>query len=873
MSIKKMSYIIFSITLLVILTSILSLPFIFDSYKKAQAFEELLKDTGVALKNTSSALSEYLVFSIPRAKEQLALAAGHKNQYLNELKLFSADHPLITQLIKKHQDFHKNLDILFNSMNSGKNNIISEKNKKLIVKEIGSQLFLLSSEISGYVMELSFLARKDFIFKSNILIGSIFICVFILSGLLGFMVLWMQKRLVSPLLNLRDSVEKITQGNFAVKPTIQRNDEIGSLADSFSVMQKSIQKNIIKITEAREDLHITLNSIGDGVISTDMHGRIVRMNPVAEKLTGWTYKKAKGKQLPTVFNIVHAQTGEPADNPVEKVLSTGKIVDLANHTALIAKDGSKCQIADSGAPIRDTKENITGVVLVFRDVTKEYQLREQYRTLFEKTNDAIFIVEKSTGRYLDANAAAAQLTGRTLGELKQLTIYDVAPDGADERLLDIAGSDKALERGIITYYQPDNTRKIAKLSTVPLNDNAVIGIAKDITHDLEVEKQLRQSQKMEAIGTLAGGIAHDFNNILSGILGFAQLAKMDLDNPGKTKKNINQIVKGAKRAADLVQQILTFSRQTEQKKSQFKLYLIVKEAIKFLRSSIPSTIEIQENILSRQTVLADHTQVHQVVMNLCTNAFQAMHDSGGTLTVELTDVDILPQEISLGDVHVPGKYIKLEVRDTGHGMDKETLEKVFEPYFTTKQLTKGTGLGLAVVDGIIKKHNGFVKIFSEIGQGSSFQVFWPTIEKKKFNSFSEKKKTVIFKGTEKVMLVDDEADVLETTQNILESIGYKVTSFKDGLSAMKTFTKNPDFFDLVITDLTMPKMAGDELSIQILKLRKDIPIILCTGFSEDVSEEKASSLGIKGFLLKPFTMADFSKKIREVLDNKINCKY
>ncbi len=867
MSIKKMSYIIFSITLLVILASILSLPLMFDSYKKAQTFETLLKDTRIAIENTSSALSEYLVFPIPRAKKQLALAAGHEDQYLNKLRIFSVEHPLITQLIKKHQDFHTNLDILFTSMNSGENNIILEKNKKLVVKEIGSQLFLFSSEISGYVMELSFLARKNFILKGNILVGSIFICVLILSGLLGFIVIWMQNRLVLPLLTLRDSVENIAQGDFAVKPTIQHNDEIGSLADSFAVMQNSIQKNIIEITEARENLHITLNSIGDGVISTDMQGRVTRINPVAEKLTGWTLKKAKGKQLATVFNIVHAQTGKPADNPVEKVLASGKVVGLANHTELIAKDGSKCQIADSGAPIRNTKGNITGVVLVFRDVTEEYRLREQYRTLFEKTNDAIFIVEKSTGRYLDANAAAAKLTGRTPEELKQLTTRDVTPDGAGERLLDIADSDKTKELGTITYCQPDNTRRIAKLSTVPMNDTAVIGIARDITHDLEVEKQLRQSQKMEAIGTLAGGIAHDFNNILSGIFGFAQLAKMGLDNPEKTKKNINQIVKGAQRATELVQQILTFSRQTEQQKSPLKLYLVVKEAIKFLRSSIPSTVEIQENILSRKTVFADPTQAHQVVMNLCTNAFHAMHDSGGTLRVELVDVDILPQETPLEDIDIPGSYIKLEVRDTGHGIDKEILEKIFEPYFTTKQINKGTGLGLAVVDGIIKKHNGFVKIFSEVGHGSSFQVFWPIIEKENFNNFSEEKKIGLPKGIEHIMLVDDEADILKTTHDILERQGYKVRSFKDGPSAIATFTKNINFFDLVITDFTMPLMTGYELSTQILELRKDMPIILCTGFSEDISEEKATSIGIKSFLLKPIVMKELSQKIREILDD------
>ncbi|MCK5687019.1 PAS domain-containing protein, partial [bacterium] len=360
MSIKKMSYIIFSLAVFMILSSIFFLPFIFDSYQKAQTIEILLKDTENALKNTSTALSEYLIFSNPRAKKQLLLAVKHEDPYLKKLENFSEDYPLITRLIQKHQNFQINLEMLFNSLNPVKNNTISPENKKLIIKEIGSQLFLFSSEISGYVMELSSLTRKNFIVKSNFLFSSIFIYILVLSMFLGFIVLWMRKRLVYPLLDLRDSVEGISQGDFTIKTKINRSDEIGNLADSFSLMQKSIQKHVIKITEARENLHITLNSIGDGVIVTDMHGSIVRMNAIAENLTGWELKNAEGKPLSDVFNIVHAQTGEPADNPVEKVLATGEIVSLANHTSLIAKNGTKRHIADSGAPIKDADKNITG---------------------------------------------------------------------------------------------------------------------------------------------------------------------------------------------------------------------------------------------------------------------------------------------------------------------------------------------------------------------------------------------------------------------------------------------------------------------------------------------------------------------------------
>lgn len=498
--------------------------------------------------------------------------------------------------------------------------------------------------------------------------------------------------------------------------------------------------------------------------------------------------------------------------------------------------------------------------------TRLQKSEKQYRTLFEKTNDAIFIVEKASGRYLDANKAAAKLTGHPIEELKGLTTRDVSKKGNDKQIEAITNPDETMDLGIVTYRRPDNIERIARLSTVPLDGKTIIAIARDITHDLEVEKQLRHSQKMEAIGTLAGGIAHDFNNILSGIFGFAELAKIEFDNPEKTGKYIDQIIKGSQRARELVQQILTFSRQTESKKSLLKFYLVVKEAIKFLRSSIPSTIKIRENIRSHKTVLADATQAHQVVLNLCTNAYHAMRDSGGTLTVELTNVEILPHSQFSNNIHMPGSYVKLEVRDTGLGMDEDTLAKIFDPYFTTKQPDEGSGLGLAVVDGIVKKHNGFINAFSKSGQGSTFQVFFPCAMDDNTSDTLHKKQMDLIKGTEKIMLVDDEIDILDTTQTILEKQGYRVTTFLDGMSAFKAFEKRPDFYDLVLTDMSMPNMAGDKLSAELIKLRPDIPILLCTGFSETMSEEKALSLGIKGFLLKPIMMKDLSQKIREVLD-------
>ena len=508
----------------------------------------------------------------------------------------------------------------------------------------------------------------------------------------------------------------------------------------------------------------------------------------------------------------------------------------------------------------------------------EEQLRkseERLNAIFKTSPDPV-VVYNASGYPLYLNLAFTKVFGWHLNELQGKRIPFVPKDQVK---ITSAKIKEIYKLGDTVQFETKRLSKHGKTIDIHLSaaiirdiqgiNNGLVVNLKDITEQKNIEIQLRQSQKMEAIGTLAGGIAHDFNNILSGILGYAQLIEMDPDDEGKVRKNIKQVVKAAQRASDLVQQILTFSRRAGQKRQPLKLFLIVKEAIKFLRSSIPVTIEIQEKILSKATVLADPTQAHQVVMNLCTNAYHAMRDSGGTLSVALEDIEIISQhDHTVTSSYKPGRYVKLEVSDTGHGMDKQTLERIFEPYFTTKQLEKGTGLGLAVVDGIVKKHNGFIKTYSEVGHGSTFQIFWPLIEKDDFSETIKKKKIDLSKGTEQIMFVDDETDILNTSKTILEKQGYKVTTFKNGLSALQAFTEKPDFFDLVVTDMAMPQMAGDELAGKILKLSKDMPIIICTGFSETLSEEKAASMGIKGFLLKPVAMRDLGRKIREIMDDK-----
>ncbi len=382
--------------------------------------------------------------------------------------------------------------------------------------------------------------------------------------------------------------------------------------------------------------------------------------------------------------------------------------------------------------------------------------------------------------------------------------------------------------------------------------------------------RLERSQKMEAIGTLAGGIAHDFNNILSGILGYAQLAMMNLKEPAKAKGHMSHIVQGAQRAAELTQQILTFSRQTEYEKQPLNLYLVVKEALKLLRSSIPTTIEINESIVSRAKVLADATQMHQVIMNLCTNAYHAMGDAGGTMTVQLDEIEISAAKDIFDHDIKPGRYFELEVSDTGVGMDDKTLLKAFDPYFTTKAFGKGTGFGLALVHAIIEEHEGYINVKSETGKGTSFYIYLPVIDADTLQQTAKQEEKAIVGGTETIMVVDDEEDIRWIVKEFLADIGYTVRMFENGAKAFKAFEKNPDGFDLIITDMAMPQMTGEELSLKVLNMRKDMPIILCTGFSESLNEAKALEIGIKKFVQKPADNVDIALYIREILDSDIS---
>jgi PAS domain S-box-containing protein len=400
-----------------------------------------------------------------------------------------------------------------------------------------------------------------------------------------------------------------------------------------------------------------------------------------------------------------------------------------------------------------------------------------------------------------------------------------------------------------------------------------IRIATDITrlkqleaNNQSIQAHLQQSQKMEAIGTLAGGIAHDFNNILTAVMGYTEIALMEVADGAPVKRNLEQVLQAGTRARELVRQILTFSRQTEHELKPVQLSLIIQEALNLMRASLPSTITIVPRLNSGSSVLADPTQIHQVLINLCTNAAHAMSDRVGMLTVSLDDVEPDRAFMSRHPELTPGVYQRLSVQDSGHGIDPAVRERIFEPFFTTKEREEGTGMGLSVVLGIVRSHKGIITVDSVPGKGSTFDIYLPVVGRGKpevgFDPVGG-----LPSGHERILLVDDEDVVLDLGRRMLEHLGYRVTPCRNGLEAFKLFMQNPWRYDLVITDMTMPKMTGDALAKKLLLIRSDIPIVLCTGYNRAMTRERARSIGIREYAMKPLSIRELAHTVRKVLDH------
>ena len=499
------------------------------------------------------------------------------------------------------------------------------------------------------------------------------------------------------------------------------------------------------------------------------------------------------------------------------------------------------------------------------------QSEAHYRALVEGSLQGISIVKRD-GTRVFANAALASMFGyESADEMLGRRIWEHT---APHELSRFRSVFEAHLRGepASTHYEYQAVKKdgvliwVERLASLMLlnGEPVVLEAYIDITERKRLEAQLRQAHKMQAIGTLAGGIAHDFNNILTAILGYTELAMQEGGQGKAVRRHLQDVFTAGHRAKDLVRQILTFSRQTELKYMPIQLHPLIKEGLQMLRAALPSTIAIQQVIASDAgVVLADPTQIQQVLLNLCTNAAHAMRETGGVIEVRLEAVDVTIGRLTVAWDLKAGPYVRLTVRDTGPGMTPEIMERIFDPFFTTKNMGEGTGMGLAVVHGIITSHGGALTVESAPGHGATFAVYLPRIADPTTSTISQEE--LLPEGSERLLFVDDEEALVHLGQAMLEPLGYTVVTCASSLEALDVFRAAPQSFDLVITDYTMPAMSGEMLAQELRRIRPDIPIILCTGFNDNVVEEKSRALGIDSFVLKPWRAHDLSLAIRQAL--------
>ncbi len=626
-----------------------------------------------------------------------------------------------------------------------------------------------------------------------------------------------------------------------------------------------------KVKDREEKLKAIIDNIPDSVWLKDAHARFTMVNKPFSDNCGVPIDNIIGA---TVFDIWPEEMARRFEKDDDDIIITGQSLQRQEHLKDPNSSGKWFDIVKT--PMVDQDGQITGIVGIARDITARYEYEDRlkkYGRIVDTSNDQMALINNKF-QYEAANASYLKAHGLTESDLPGKTVeLTHAPLVFKEKIF--PHLTKAFKGEVVNYQDEiehhDTGQRFEDVSYYPHKDSngntvSVVAHIKDVTEKKQMEQRLVRSEKMEAIGTLAGGIAHDFNNILSGILGYAQLGKINLNEPGKLNRHLDQIIQGSQRAGELIQQILTFSRQYDSEKQPLQTARIIKEALKLIRATIPTYIDIKEEIDSDSYILANPSQMHQIVMNLCTNAYQSISDTRGKMTVSLTELKIEQKQAVYHPQILPGFYQLLKVTDTGKGMDEQTKKKIFEPYFTTKEQENGTGLGLALVHGIIEELGGFVKVVSKVGVGSSFYIYLPVMDDDLMTDSAGQ--TVSLKlsvGSGHIMVVDDETSILFSTRELLSDCGYKVSICLDGKQALDEFKKDPDSFDLVITDMTMPKLTGDVLARKMLEIRPDLPIILCTGYSDRISEKKANEIGIRQFLQKPLHGSDLTSLIRDLL--------
>lgn len=664
-----------------------------------------------------------------------------------------------------------------------------------------------------------------------------------------------------------------------------------------------------ELKKANDYLESIFQDSPDAIVIVDEDGRLVKWSNMATVLYGAGIEKLKGRK---VFEL-YADSAE-RDRMLTQLRRDGFISKYEINVK--RETGGSFPVELSISRLRDNQGRIIGSVAISRDLshikkmvetltstneqlTREIAARKEMEECLKESQqrladiidflpDATLVID-AQGRAIAWNRAMEAMTGIPAGEMLGKGNYEYALPFYGERrpiLIDLVlKPQREIEEKYLyvtkedrilageTYsstFRQGHTYLSGKASVLRDSKGCVVGAIesiRDISDRRALEARLRQAQKMEAMGTLAGGIAHDFNNILAAIIGYTEMTKSQLQHP-VLSGYLDRVLKSSNRAKNLVRQIVTFSRGVEQEKIPVEVKSLVKEAISLLRATLPTTIEIRQEISDEVSpVLADPTQIHQILMNLCTNAAYAMREHGGVLDIRLKDEWVTPGRKPCDQDLPVGHYVKLEVGDTGTGIAPEVIHRIFDPFFTTKKQGEGTGLGLSMVYGVVKAYGGAVCVQSPAGGGAVFSVYLPAISQDTAPA-TEPPEVIPGGGRERILFVDDEEILMEMGRDILGELGYEVTSTGDSVRALEIFRSEVDSFDLVITDMTMPRMTGTDLAKQILQLRPQIPIILCTGHSDLITEEEAKRLGIREYLMKPYHIRGIAEMIRRVLEPK-----
>ncbi len=619
--------------------------------------------------------------------------------------------------------------------------------------------------------------------------------------------------------------------------------------------------------EKYRDLVQNANSI---ILKTDGSGNITFFNEFAQTFFGYQEHELMGKNIIGTIVEPSGDTLKNFNSVVNEIKNSQKDYYAGSEYNNICKDGKKVWVSWTYKPLFDTEGNIVEVLSVGNDVTERKKTEEErlrLAVIVEQTDETVMIFDVD-GKIDYVNPAMMHLTGFSREELIGKNVGDLNGNiKMTEEVRRIINSGKVWQ-GHVSIGVKDGSSCEMDVRISPVKGNqgnivSFVSVGRDITKELMLEEQLRQTQKLEAIGTLAGGIAHDFNNILSAVIGFTELSLIEVNEENSAYNSMGEVLKAGYRARDLVKQILTFSRQSEQETGPLKISPIAKEALKLLRASLPTTIEMREDIMSNSIVIADPTQIHQVIMNLCVNAGHAMQPRGGVLDVSLLDVDLDDASLSSQTGIVPGRYVCMKISDTGCGISSEIQKRIFEPFFTTKEKNVGTGMGLSVVHGIVSSYGGEILVSSEPGKGTVFTIYLPASEETEASGVE--KPGLLRTGTEKILFIDDEQIIVDMTSMMLEKLGYDVIGKSRSVEALEYFKEHSDNIDLVITDMTMPQMTGLVLAREIKKIRPSVPILLCTGFSIEISGDERIDSCIDALVMKPVTRKDLGDAVRTLL--------